>query len=209
MNGFTPITTAITVVTLALSMWSFQSTEIRDKLIFNPYRIKRNREWYRFLTAGFIHADFGHLLFNLVSFFFFGPFVESIFLYHFDSLGPVFFALMYVLAIIASSIFSYFKHQDDYAYLALGASGAISAVIFSSILFDPWDNRICIYFVFCLPPLVFGIVYLMFSQYMARRGQDNIGHDAHFWGAVFGFIFPILLKPSLIVDFFNNVKSRF
>jgi membrane associated rhomboid family serine protease len=197
----TLVTGIIMAITVLISLAAFNNRELQLKLMFYPYRMKRQNEWHRFLTAGFIHLDLSHLLFNMLTLYFFGPAVETIFLSYFGPSGLAIYAAFYVLAIIFAGIYSYFKHQNDNGYMALGASGAVSAVIFAAILFVPW---LMIYGF--MPGFIFGPLYLFFCQYMARKQSDNIGHDAHFYGAVFGFLFPIVMRPAIFLEFLDRVK---
>lgn len=192
-------------ITVVFSYLGFSNQNVFDKYKFNPFVIKRTKEWQRFVTHGFLHANWTHLLFNMLTLFFFAPNVESVFIQLFGTfLGQFYFVLLYFLAIILSSIYSYFKHINNAYYNAIGASGAVSAVLFTHIFFFPWDGKILIMMVLPMTPVVFGIVYLIYSAYMAKKGNDNIGHDSHFWGAVFGFIFPIIIKPTLFFYFINQ-----
>lgn len=175
--------------------------------MFNAYAIHHHREWWRFLSHGLLHADFMHLLFNMYALYLFGTYVESAF--EQVIFGPVngmlVYLLLYVGGLIVSSIYSYVKHKDDKYYNALGASGAVSAVIYAYILLDPL-NKIYMFYIIGLPAWIFGFVYLGISYYLGRRGKDNIGHDAHFWGAVYGFLLLIVLKPALWQEFVGQIQ---
>jgi membrane associated rhomboid family serine protease len=207
MENFT-ITLALIVVTGLISWQSFNNFAMREKLLFEPYKMKRERDFFRFITHGFIHADIGHLLINMLVLYQFGEAIEIVFGNVFaPGTGRLMYLFMYLSAIVVSSIPDYLKHQDNYAYGALGASGATSAMVFSYILFSPWD-----WFMFPpMPALVFGILYLIYSNYMARRGGDNIGHNAHFWGAVYGLAFTLgsmaILRPEMISFFWARLMQ--
>jgi membrane associated rhomboid family serine protease len=185
-------------ITVLISFLAWSNGEIMFKSFFIPTHIKERKEYWRFFTHGFIHADHQHLIFNMITLFFFGPRVEREFASHFES-GYT-FVIFYFIALIASSIPSYFKHKDDYRYRSLGASGAVSAVLFASILFEPW-----LMINFFIPGFIFAIGYVWYSAKMSKQNRDNIGHDAHLWGGVFGLIFPILLQPSLIQVFLQKL----
>lgn len=179
--------------------------------MFNAYAIQHNREWWRFLSHGLLHANFAHLFFNMYALYLFGTFVERSFQLDFifgKVNGMVIYLLLYVGGLVVSSIYSYFKHKDDYHYNALGASGAVSAVIYASILLNPL-SKIYLFYVIGLPAWIFGFAYLALSWYLARRGNDNIGHDAHFWGAVYGFLLPLCFKPDLWYGFIGQIKAFF
>lgn len=195
------ITLIIVIMTSIISYQAFTNQVMKQNLIFHPVSIKDRGEFYRFLTHGFLHADFMHLIVNMYVLYVFGEQIENIFIagtvtftasnMEMTSFGPVkgriIFLLLYLGAIVVSSIPQYIKHKENNYYLALGASGGTSAIVFAYILFSPWQ-----WFVFPpLPGIILGIAYLMYSSYMDKKGGDNIGHNAHFWGAVFGVVFTI------------------
>jgi len=196
------LTLILVVLTGLVSYRAFTDPATSAKLMLYPVQMKQKGEWYRFLTHGFIHADWGHLLINMIVLYQFGRFLENAFMNIFGTgMGQILYIILYFSALIVASIPSYFKHQDDPGYASVGASGATSALVFGYILFNPWG-----WFAFPpLPALVFGIGYLLYSSYMEKRGTDNIGHNAHFWGAVYGVVFTILaalaFQPGL-VDYF-------
>ncbi|PLX08787.1 MAG: rhomboid family intramembrane serine protease [Marinilabiliales bacterium] len=198
----------IVVITGAITYFSWQKEELLSKLLFSPYFIKRRKEYYRFLTHGFVHANLAHVLVNMLVFWSFG----SVLIQYFDifcgNFANLLFIGFYLAAIILSSVFSFFKHKDNPYYSAVGASGGTSAIVFASIFFDPW-NKVYFFGVIPIPGIIFGGLYLLYSYRMSKRGGDNIGHDAHFWGAVFGFFFPLLLKPELFQYFLNRLIRIF
>lgn len=186
------VTLAIIIVTCIISIPAFGNDKMRDDLLFWPYMVDRKRQFYRFLSGGAIHADSMHLLFNMVSLYSFGRALEE-YLYPmvFGSQAKVFFVLLYVLGIIFAGIPDYFKHRRDHEYRALGASGAVSAVIFAAIVLMP-NMPIRFFFLpIDIPGYLFGFIFLGLSYYLAARGGGNIGHNAHFWGAVFGVVFTV------------------
>lgn len=193
------ITLVIIIVTALFSIAAFNQADLKYKYIFSPYQVIHRKQWYRLFSAAFLHANWEHLIFNMLSFYFFGPYVEQM-------LGIGNFLLIYFGAIIASSITDLFKYKDNFNYSALGASGAVSAIIFSSILLNPSSKIMFLFLPIPIPAVIFGLIYLAYSYYMSKRNMDNIGHDAHFWGAIFGFVFPILLEPSLLSRFFNQLN---
>lgn len=205
------ITLIIIAITCGVSLLTMENPELKNKYMFNAYAIAHHREWWRFLSHGLLHANFMHLFFNMYAFYLFGTFVENTFK---DDLlfgkinGEMIYLLLYVGGLIVSSIYSYFKHKDDRYYNALGASGAVSAVIYSSILLNPL-SKIYIMAILGMPAWIFGFLYLGISWYLARKNVGNIGHDAHFWGAVYGFILPIAFKPELFQDFVAMIKAFF
>ncbi len=136
----------------------------------------------------------------------FGPAVEMRFEYLLGDAGEIMFLIYYLMGVAVASLPTYFKHKSNYAYNSLGASGAVSAILFSYIIFAPW-NKIYLYGLIGIPGILAGIAYLIYSSYMDKRGGDNINHNAHFWGAVFGFIFPITIKPVVFVYFIEQLFS--
>lgn len=202
------LTFIIIIVTCLISYWAFNDVAVKAKLMLYPKQMKEQGEWYRFLSSGLIHADWQHLLLNMFCLFQIGPILETNFIHFFGvGVGQILYVVFYFSAIIISDIPSYFKHQDNPGYAALGASGATSAVIFGFILFDPWQ-----WFIFPpLPAVVFGISYLWYSSYMERQGIDNIGHNAHLWGAIYGLFFTVFsaftLEPDLINYFIAKIMQ--
>lgn len=199
------ITYWIIGITVAVSWYSFDKPQLLTKLLLNPYAVLRNREYYRFITSGFVHANFSHLLWNMFSFYFFGMVVEYYFGYLFGAMGSLLFILLYLIAIIISDMPSYFKHKDNPGYNSLGASGGVAAVVFASILFQPTQN-ICLYAVLCFPGFIFGIAYLIGSYYYGKKGKSNINHAAHIYGALVGLVFCVILFPRIVPLFFEQIK---
>lgn len=174
--------------------------------MLNPYLASTQHQYYRFVTSGFLHQDFAHLLWNMFSLYFFGTSVEKTFRIIFEPLGSTYFIAFYIIAIVVSDIPSFFKHKHNPGYNSLGASGAVAAVIFASIIFQPL-TRICIYFALCLPGFILGVLYLIGSYYQSKRSKDNINHDAHIYGALFGVLFCAILYPSSIPQFIDQIAS--
>ncbi len=176
--------------------------------MLNPYRVHHNREYYRLLTHGFVHADWMHLIVNMLVFYSFGSVVEYNFhgleeagYLHYANLSYVF---MYLVSIIISSLTTFIKHRNHDFYNSVGASGAVSAVLFCSIFFSPL-NKVLLFAVVPIPGIIFGPLYLVYCYYMSKRNADNINHDAHFIGALFGFIFPLMIKFDLIYIFTSQL----
>lgn len=174
------------------------------KLALIPPRVIENNEWYRVITHAFVHADMTHLLVNMFTFWSFGSYIEQYF--QILGFGGKAFLMLYIGGIIIASAHDLFYQKNNNYYVSIGASGAVSAVLFSYILFQPL-GMIYFFAVLPVPAIVFGVLYLIYCQYMAKRGGDNINHNAHFYGAVYGFIFPLLLRPSLIQMFWNGLIS--
>ncbi len=204
-----PITYIIIGITLLVSIPAMNNADLKWKLMFNAYQIKHHWEWYRFFTHALIHADWAHLLFNLFSFYSFGLFVESAYADEefFGGRGPLLYILLYVGGAAMSSVYSYEKNKDNIHYNALGASGAVSAVIFAFALINPMAS-ISLFFI-PMKAWIFGFFFLGVSWYLGRRGGGNIGHDAHFWGAVYGVVFTLCLKPSLAQEFITKIIHPF
>lgn len=187
------ITIIIIAITVLVSLAAFNNMELMNKLIFWPARMDGPSEYHRFITSGLIHADYIHLFFNMYVLWIFGEGIEYIFS---DVLGRGYlFPMLYIFGLLAASLPSFAKHREDHYYRALGASGAVGSVLFSYIYFFPWKT-LYIFFAIPVPAIVFGILYLVYSAYAAKKGQDNIGHDAHFYGSLFGFVFTFVFDPS-------------
>ncbi len=200
----------IIAMTAIISFIAFNNEAWKNNMLFYPYLIhKEANQVYRFITHGFIHADMTHLIFNMITLYFFGENVEYYLNQHYSGFaGSGLYLLFYFAALIISSIPAYFKYRDNQYYRSLGASGAVSAMLFASILISPM-SRICLFGLLCLPAYIFGPLYLIYEAYGARRGQDNIGHDAHFTGAIFGMIFIVILVPDTFSNFIQNIVNLF
>lgn len=205
----TYVTWIIIFVTVSVTLISFSREDLFSRFKFNPYQILSQKQYYRFFTYGLLHADWLHLIINMYVLYSFGEQVEFFMHYYFGSAGSFYYLLLYVGAICLSVIPSFEKHKHNSWYNAVGASGAVSAVVFSSIIFWPSSKIYMFFLPIPIPAAIFGILYLIFSAYMAKKAKDNIGHDAHFWGALFGALFTIVLKPSLAVTFYYQLVNTF
>jgi membrane associated rhomboid family serine protease len=172
--------------------------------MLSPFEIVHNKQIYRLITNGFLHGNWGHLIINMLVFYSFAVVTINTFSSIWGNFGIFLFILLYLSAIIISSLYSTFKHKNNLSYAAIGASGATSAITFTFILFYPWE-KILFFGVLPCPAIIFGGLFLVYSYIMGKRGKDNVGHDAHFWGAIYGFIFPLLFKPSLIKFFISRI----
>ncbi|MBU8891548.1 MAG: rhomboid family intramembrane serine protease [Bacteroidales bacterium] len=202
------MTILLIAITSIISIIAFNRRDIFEKLQLNPYAVYHKKEWYRIISHGFIHADWVHLFINMFVLFSFGSAVENIFK-QLAAEGiiksPVLsFVILYFASMVFATVTSIKNHKDDYMYNSVGASGAVSAVVFTSIFFQPLA-KLYFYAVIPIPGIVFGVLYLVYSQYMSKRNNDNINHDAHFIGAVFGFLFPLILEPKLINVFLGQL----
>lgn len=201
------LTTILIGITAITSILGFNRYEILDRWMFMPYRIKHRSQWDRFILSGFIHKDYIHLLFNMFTFYFFGGVVEMFLRYTFGVfVGGALFVVFYLLGIIIADIPTYSKHQDDSQYRALGASGGTSATVFASIIILPLAD-ICLFAIICLPGFILGVLFLIYSYVKGKNGADNINHDAHLYGAIFGIIFILILSPSSAWTFVDQIKG--
>jgi membrane associated rhomboid family serine protease len=196
------ITLVIIIITCIITLTGFKNGKVVDNLIFWPPAISEKHQYYRFITCGLIHADYMHLIFNMLTLYFFGTIME---VYYQGQLGlqKWYYLALYIGALIVSNIPTYIKHYKDYDYRSLGASGAVSAVLFAFILLRPWQRIYVI--VFPVPAIVYGGLFLFYSAYMSRKGGDHVNHDAHFYGALFGIIFTIAIRPDVVEVFMNEL----
>lgn len=208
------ITLIIVIITCIISFSAFSNQRIIDDLIFYPPAITRRNQWYRFFSCGLIHADFTHLIFNMISLYMCGEFVEESFnasvefsdggyylVNFFGDNGKFVYLGMYVLALFFSLLPTFIKHKDDYYYRSLGASGAVSAVIFAAILMAPTAKFGFFFIPPIIPGYIFGPLYLIASTYMERMAKDNVNHSAHIWGALFGIGFVIAMAAAFKTDY--------
>lgn len=201
-----PVTLIIIAITCVVSFMAFNNSRLMNELILWPPAIQRQREYYRLVTYGFLHADFGHLLVNMLTLFFFGRVMEQ---YYTRTLGMLGFALFYLGGLIVSILPTYLANRSNANYRSLGASGAVSAVLFASILFQPWA-KIYLYFAIPIPAILYAVLYVVYSVYMDRRGQGNINHSAHLWGAAYGVAFTIMVQPERLSIFIDQLlRPRF
>lgn len=196
------ITWIIIGTTALVSYMAFQNPALMEKLQFNAALIVHRKQYYRLLSHAFIHVGWTHLLVNMLVLYFFGPHVENFFGYFFGNKATLYFLILYIGGIIISNAWSLIKHKNNYYYNAVGASGAVSAVLFTFIFLNPWE-MLYLFAIVPIPGIVFAIGYLIYSYQMGKRKADNVAHDAHFLGAVFGFVFPLILKPDLFNRFID------
>jgi len=204
------ITIIIIIITTLISIAGFSNAKLIDSLIFYPPAVSQRNQWYRFITCGFIHADYGHLIFNMLSLYFFGPFVERAFEGIFSENGGIFYIILYVTSLVVSLLPTYVKNKDNYAYRSLGASGAVSAVIFAGLMIAP-QSEVFFYFIpIPIPGFIFAPLYLIISAFLERKGNTNINHSAHIFGALYGIAFVIIAGRMAGFDavhfFIQNVK---
>ncbi|MBO7070396.1 MAG: rhomboid family intramembrane serine protease [Bacteroidales bacterium] len=196
------VTIIIILITALVSILCFSGKLNYNALKFNAYDVWHRKQWYRMISYGLVHSGWGHLFFNMLTLYFFGTVVEQYFAAAFGSMpGVVLYVVLYVSAIAVSTIGDLIKYKNSPGYNAVGASGAVSAVLFASILFEP-KMGIYIYLIpIPIPGYIFAPLYLLYCWYMAKRNMDNIGHTAHFWGALYGLAFPLVCRPDIIHHF--------
>lgn len=191
------ITLIITIITVAVSILAMYNEPLMDNMIFNPYTVQRKNQWYRFISSGFIHADFMHLAFNMFSFYMFSDYVEQFFSMIFGAQGLPIYIILYLSALVVCLVPTFLKHKNHYNYNSLGASGAVSAIVFVGIFLQP---TIQIGF-FIIPPIIpgfiLGPIYLAITAYLSKNGQGGINHSAHLWGSIYGIVYLIITAKFL------------
>lgn len=207
------ITLIIIIITVLISVTAFSNEKIMNELIFYPPAVTGNKQYYRFITCGLIHADFFHLVFNMYALYLFGSSVEGWFVVIFGIKGKLLYLLMYISALVASLLPTFSKHRHDSSYRSLGASGAVSAVIFANIMVEPLLG-IGLVFIpgIFIPGFLFGLIYLGISSYLDKRGGGNINHSAHIWGALYGIAFFIVAAYvfsdfPLLAEFIRKIQD--
>jgi membrane associated rhomboid family serine protease len=198
------MTIILIAITVAISYAAFKSPKLMDQLQFNASKIYHKKEFHRLITHAFVHANWEHLFVNMIVLFSFGQAIEQYFKYYFGNKEILDYALLYFGGILFSNIYALIKYRNNFFYNSVGASGAVSAVLFAAIFFDPW-NKILFFMILPIPGIVFAALYLVYSYQMSTKQKDNVAHDAHFLGALFGFIFPILLNPQLFESFLDKL----
>ncbi len=199
------LTNLIILVTCLISYMAFKDRSKKAQLIFHPVTIGEKNEYYRFLTSGFIHADGWHLGVNMFVLWSFGNAIERFYYPHYlsETWGITMYLGLYFGGIIVSSIPSFLQYRNAPHYSALGASGGVSAVVFAIIFFEPWEN-LYLYAAIPIPQIIAGLGYLYYSWYMDKKGTDNIGHMAHFTGAIWGIFFTGLMNYELFARFIQK-----
>jgi membrane associated rhomboid family serine protease len=193
-------------ITVLISFSVENKSELKERMLFIPNRIKHNGEYQRMISSIFIHADLNHLVFNMVSLYFLGNLFEQQMIQIYGvKLGSVNFLLLYLLGGVASEIYPFIRHQDDPYYRSLGASGAVSAVVFAAIFWNPTMNLYLFFIPVPIPAYIFGPIYLAFEYFAMKKGTTNIAHDAHIGGALFGIFFVLLLNPNKGLEFFEAI----
>ena len=197
-----PVACFIFAFTILTSIWAFYSDNVYARMILHPFSVYRGQRAYTVISSGFIHADIMHLLFNMLSYSFFAFALEPI-------LGHWQFGVLYFVSLILSDLPTVYKHKNDEWYHSLGASGAVSAVIFSYILYNPISPLgLMLIPGFQMPAVVFGVLYLIYCNYAAKRAADNINHDAHMFGALSGLLITLALHPHVVNGFITQINEK-
>ena len=200
-------TLILVIVTVLISIAAWRNEALMDRWIMNPYAVAKRGEYYRLVTSGFLHADYGHLLFNMFSFYSFGQALEGVFTALFGNLGGVIFVAFYIVGIIVSDIPTLLKYRDQSRYNSLGASGGVSSVIFATILLNPFMSLQLMFIPIPIPGFIFGLLYLGYSYYASRQGSSGINHDAHLYGALFGILFMAIAYPPALPAFAEQLSA--
>jgi membrane associated rhomboid family serine protease len=192
----------IIAVTCIVSFMGFSNSKLIDRLILWPPALTRSKEYWRLASCGLIHADVPHLVFNMITLYFFGRYMEG---FYSSRVGAIGYLIFYVGGLIVSSLPSYLQHKNDSRYRSLGASGAVSAVLFAFILLAPWTKIIV--FVVPVPAIIYAVLYIAYSFYMDRQRTDNVNHSAHLWGAAYGVVATILIEPRVVGVFLQQLTQ--
>lgn len=198
------MTILIIVATCVVSIIAFGRPDWVEKLQFNASKVVHQKEYYRLISHGFVHAGWEHLIVNMIVLFSFGRAIEMYFEYSYGRVANAYFLLLYFGGMLVANLHALYKHRNDYYYNAVGASGAVSAALFAAILYDPW-SKIYFFGILPIPGIVFAVLYLVYSYYMSRKETDHVAHDAHLLGALFGFVFPILLNHNNLGLFIDKL----
>lgn len=202
------ITQVLTITIFGISVLAFNNRNIFHKYLYSPYLVWRRNEWYRIITAGFLHANWIHLLVNLFVFWEFGSFLEAAYIDVFGKTGSmVFLATLFLGGIVVANVPALFKHKKDFDFRSIGASGGVSAVLFSYILINPW-SMLYLYFVLPLYSLIVGVLFLIYSYWASKQNRDNIDHLAHFWGSIYGIVFTAIVYPDSVFIFWEQIIAK-
>ncbi|MBS1913991.1 MAG: rhomboid family intramembrane serine protease [Bacteroidetes bacterium] len=190
----TPVTLALIIINIAISVYAFFNRRVLSQLALTPYRMRAQREYHQLITSAFVHADPYHLFFNMMTLYFMGGVLEQVI--YMTTGGRVAYMVIYLVSMLAGSLYPYFKYRNTPGYGAVGASGAISGVVFSFCLFAPLET-LQVFFI-PMPAVLFAVLYVGYSIYAMRRLNDNIGHEAHLAGAVAGLVATFAVAPGIV-----------
>ena len=183
------------VITVIVSMSAFNNNQLKDRLLYSPYSCKHDGDYFSMFGHMFIHADTMHLLFNMMSLFFLGSMLEDELMFTYGNVrGEAHFLVIYILGGLFATLIPYIRHQDNPSYRSLGASGAVSAVIFAAILWNPKMELMIMFLPIPIPAYIFGPLYIAFEYWADRRGGTGIAHDAHIGGAIFGVLYVLIIN---------------
>ncbi len=197
----TPVTLVLLVLTSLVTIVAFRNPGLYRFLALEPYRMVRNREYHGLATSGFLHANYVHLILNMYVLVIFGVHIERV-------LGSQWFLVLYVVALLVGSLYPLLKYRNEPSYIAIGASGAVSGVVFSFCLFWPLE-MLYLFGVLPLPAILFALLYVGYSIFAMKRIEDNIGHEAHLAGAVGGLVTTMLVEPQSISIFLESISAAF
>ena len=187
----------ILALTVLVSVIGLFSRAVIEKAVLRPYAIAQGKDYATLLTSGFVHADVGHLLFNLITYYSFAFPLER-------AMGELRFEVLYFTGLLVSNIGTTFKHRNDPNYASLGASGAILAVLFAAIVYFPHQRLIFLYFPIPIPAPLFAVIYLVYSYWSSGRAGDRVNHDAHIFGALTGLAFAAITAPERFSDLLHS-----
>ena len=196
----------IIVLTILVSINAQNNMNLYSQLMMKPYEVMKRRQYWRFLTSGFVHDGYSHLGFNMFTLYFFGGAVEQYFGYILGSASTIVFIFFYLSALIVSDLPGYFKNKNKPGYNTIGASGAVSAMVFASIIYAPL-NKICLFALLCLPGFILGIIFIVYSFTQSKNLSQNINHEAHLYGALYGIAFSIWVYPESLSIFLDQILS--
>ena len=209
MNFDISATNIIIAITAVISFVALSNRKLFYDWAMVPTAVKNRGEYYRFILSGFVHADLMHFAFNMITLYSFGRMIEYIFVTIFgEQWGMVAYVAFYLVAMIVSDIPTYLKNKNNESYLSIGASGAVSAIIFAAILFQP-TSTLLLFFI-PMPAFIFGVLYLGYTTYANNRQDPSAGginHSAHLWGAIFGIVSMVLLVPEILPHFFGEIMN--
>jgi len=197
------LTIILIIITVIISITAWNKPDLINKWIFNPYIVRQSHQYWRFLTSGFLHSNGLHLFFNMLALFFFGDVIHRVFETRYGDMGDIYYLVLYLGGIVISEIPTYFKHKNHPGYNSLGASGGVASVLFGAILYKP-TSTIYVYFI-PLPAFVLGALYLIYSYFQSKRMADNVNHDAHLFGALYGIFLTVVLNPGVVQTFFRQI----
>ncbi|NLR92878.1 MULTISPECIES: rhomboid family intramembrane serine protease [Flammeovirga] len=202
------LTLILIAINVAISYYAWQKPDVLNKLLMQPYMVQKQNQWYRFITSAFVHGSWMHLFFNMFTLYFFGRYIEYYFMIILgdETLVALAYFSLFLLGAIVADIPTFIQQRNNFNYRSLGASGGVSSIIFASILYSPL-NDICLYGILCFPGFIWGAIYLIYTQYQTNNIDSNVNHSAHLYGALFGILFAIVMEPSALPQFIQQISS--